>query len=62
MLKDFEAVNVQEPENGGASPAGTLGILGPASQQTAWVLVVCPSSRLQASPPALPAFLGSSMD
>lgn len=62
MLKHFEAVNVQEPKNCGASPAGALSILGPASQQTAWVPSVCPSSPPQASPTTLPVFFGSSLD
>lgn len=60
MLKHFEAVNVQEPKNCGASPAGALSILGTASQQITWVSSVC-------SPPwvsltTLPVFLESSMD
>lgn len=62
MLKHFEAVNVQEPKNCGASPAGVLSLLGPASQQTAWVPSVWPSSQPQAFLPTLPAILGSSMD
>ena len=61
MLKYFKAVNVQETKNCGASPAGALGILGPASQQRAWVSRVCPSSQPQVSLTTFPAFLGSSM-
>lgn len=34
MLKHFEAINVQEPKNCGASPAGALSVLGqPISKQ-----------------------------
>lgn len=61
MLKYFKAINVQETQNRGASPAGTLSILGPASQQRAWVSRVCPGSQPQVSLTTLPAFLGSSM-
>lgn len=39
MLKHFKAINVQEPKDRGAPPAGALSILGPAVQQRAWVLV-----------------------
>lgn len=48
MLKHFKAINVQEPKDRGAPPAGALSILGPAVQQRAWVLVFA-STQPQAS-------------
>lgn len=49
MLKHFKAVNVQEPEDRGAPPAGALRVLGPVVQPRAWVPVFG-GTRPQASP------------
>ena len=60
MLKHFEAVNVQEPKDSGAPPAGALSVLGPGIQPRAWV----PTSagpKLPAPSPRPPCCLGGSL-
>lgn len=62
MLKHFEAINVQEPKDCGAPPAGALGILGSFNQEHGSPHLPAPSAQAQTSLECLSCSLGSSQD